>query len=155
MWNNNWIKGTDYPAWGDTDVYKKTITGGYLLFDETPRDAYMRVAKTVARRLYKPELADKFFQYIWDGWLCLASPVLANTGTDRGLPISCFGIDVADSIHDIGKKNLEMMLLAKHGGGVGIGINMIRPAGSKITGNGTSDGVVPSVSYTHLRAHET
>lgn len=143
MWNNNWIKGTDYPAWGDTDVYKKTITGGYLLFDETPRDAYMRVAKTVARRLYKPELADKFFQYIWDGWLCLASPVLANTGTDRGLPISCFGIDVADSIHDIGKKNLEMMLLAKHGGGVGIGINMIRPAGSKITGNGTSDGVVP------------
>ena len=143
MWNNNWIKGTDYPAWGDTDVYKKTITGGYLLFDESPRDAYMRVAKTVARRLYKPELADIFFQYIWDGWLCLASPVLANTGTDRGLPISCFGIDVADSIHDIGKKNLEMMLLAKHGGGVGIGINMIRPAGSKITGNGTSDGVVP------------
>jgi ribonucleoside-diphosphate reductase alpha chain len=36
-----------------------------------------------------------------------------------------------------------MMLLAKHGGGVGIGVNMIRPAGSRITGNGTSDGVVP------------
>ena len=35
------------------------------------------------------------------------------------------------------------MLLGKHGGGVGIGINMIRPAGSNITGNGTSDGVVP------------
>jgi ribonucleoside-diphosphate reductase alpha chain len=34
-------------------------------------------------------------------------------------------------------------LLAKHGGGVGIGINQIRPAGAKITGNGTSDGVVP------------
>jgi len=143
MWNNDWIKGKDYPAWGDTEVYKKTIAGGYLVYDETPRDAYMRVAKTVARRLYKPELADKFFQYIWDGWLCLASPVLSNTGTDRGLPISCFGIDVADSVHDIGKKNLEMMILAKHGGGVGIGINMIRPAGSKITGNGTSDGVVP------------
>jgi hypothetical protein len=69
--------------------------------------------------------------------------VLSNTGTDRGLPISCFGIDVADSIQDIGSKNLEMMLLAKHGGGVGIGINQIRPAGAKITGNGTSDGVVP------------
>ena len=36
-----------------------------------------------------------------------------------------------------------MMLLAKHGGGVGIGVNMIRPAGSNITQNGTSDGVVP------------
>jgi ribonucleoside-diphosphate reductase alpha chain len=143
MWNNDWKKGVDYPAWGDTEVYKKTITGGYLLQGESPRDAYMRVATTVARRLYKPELAEKFFEYIWQGWLCLASPVLSNTGTDRGLPISCFGIDVADSIQDIGQKNLEMMLLAKHGGGVGIGINMIRPAGSKITGNGTSDGVVP------------
>jgi len=142
-WNNNWVKGEDYPVWGDTEVYKKTIIGGYLLVGETPKDAYMRVANTVAKRLYKPELAEKFFQYIWDGWLCLASPVLSNTGTDRGLPISCFGIDVGDSVHDIGTKNLEMMLLAKHGGGVGIGVNMIRPAGSKITGNGTSDGVVP------------
>ena len=142
-WNDEWVKGVDYPTWGDTEVYKKTITGGYLVFDETPRDAYMRVATTVARRLYKPELAEKFFEYIWNGWLCLASPVLSNTGTDRGLPISCFGIDVADSIQDIGQKNLEMMLLAKHGGGVGIGVNQIRPAGSKITGNGTSDGVVP------------
>ncbi len=143
MWNNEWIKGQDYPAWGDTDVYKKTISGGYLVNGESPRDAYTRVAKTVAKRLYKPEMADKFFDYIWKGWLCLASPVLSNTGTDRGLPISCFGIDVGDSIMEIGNKNLEMMLLAKHGGGVGIGVNMIRPAGSKITGNGTSDGVVP------------
>jgi ribonucleoside-diphosphate reductase alpha chain len=143
MWNNEWKKGVDYPTWGDTEVYKKTIIGGYLLLGETPKEAYKRVSNTVARRLYKPELADKFFDYIWKGWLCLASPVLSNTGTDRGLPISCFGIDVADSINDIGQKNLEMMLLAKHGGGVGIGINMIRPAGAKITGNGTSDGVVP------------
>ena len=143
MWDNDWIKGEDYPEWGNTDVYKKTIAGGYLLSGETPRTAYMRVASSVARRLYKPELAGVFFDYIWKGWLCLASPVLSNTGTDRGLPISCFGIDVGDSIQEIGGKNLEMMLLAKHGGGVGIGVNMIRPAGAKITDNGTSDGVVP------------
>jgi len=143
MWNNEWKKGEDYPSWGDTEVYKKTISGGYLVNGESPKDAYWRVSKTVAKRLYKPELAEKFFEYIWQGWLCLASPVLSNTGTDRGLPISCFGIDVADSIQDIGNKNLEMMLLAKHGGGVGIGINQIRPAGKRITGNGTSDGVVP------------
>tara|TARA_R100000353_G_scaffold22451_2_gene19865 strand:- start:325 stop:2043 length:1719 start_codon:yes stop_codon:yes gene_type:complete len=143
MWDNKWIRGVDYPEWGDTDVYKKTIAGGYLLQGETPKDAYMRVSTAVARRLYKPELAEVFFDYIWKGWLNLASPVLSNTGTDRGLPISCFGIDVADSIQDIGQKNLEMMLLAKHGGGVGVGINQIRPAGARITGNGTSDGVVP------------
>src|SRR6056300_307087 len=138
-----WELGVDFPDWANTEVYVKTISKGYLVQGETPKDAYWRVATTVARRLKKPEMASKFFDYIWRGWLCLATPVLANTGTERGLPISCFGIDVADSIQDIGGKNLEMMLLAKHGGGVGIGINQIRPAGSKITQNGTSDGVVP------------
>ena len=143
MWNKDWKKGVDYPTWGDTDVYKRTIGGGYLYNGETPKEAYERVCYTVAKRVERPELAKTFFDYIWKGWLCLASPVLSNTGTDRGLPISCFGIDVADSIWDIGQKNLEMMLLAKHGGGVGIGINQIRPAGANIKGNGTSDGVVP------------
>ena len=138
-----WELGVDLPEWGNTEVYVKTISKGYLLPGEKPKDAYWRVCTTVAKRLGKPQMASKFFDYIWNGWLCLASPVLSNTGTDRGLPISCFGIDVGDSVYEIGSKNLELMLLAKHGGGVGIGINMIRPAGSKITGNGTSDGVVP------------
>ena len=138
-----WQKEVDYPSWGHTEVYLKTISKGYVLSGEKPKDAYWRVCTAVARRLDKPHLASKFFDYIWRGWLNLATPVLSNTGTDRGLPISCFGIDVGDSIQEIGQKNLEMMLLAKHGGGVGIGVNMIRPAGSKISQNGTSDGVVP------------
>ena len=138
-----WERGSDYPVWGHTEIYLKTISRGYCMLGETPKDAYWRVSTTIARRLKKPEMASKFFDYIWKGWLNLASPVLSNTGTERGLPISCFGIDVADSIHDIGKKNLEMMLLAKNGGGVGIGVNQIRPAGAEITDNGTSDGVVP------------
>jgi len=138
-----WKLDVDFPSWGNTEIYVKTISKGYLLPGEKPKDAYWRVATKVAQRLNKPQLATKFFDYIWKGWLNLATPVLSNTGTDRGLPISCFGIDVADSIFDIGSKNLELMLLAKHGGGVGIGINQIRPAGAPITGNGTSDGVVP------------
>jgi len=138
-----WEVDVDFPSWGNNEIYVKTISKTYLQAGEKPKDAYWRVATAVAKRLEKPQLATKFFDYIWKGWLCLATPVLSNTGTDRGLPISCFGIDVGDSIYEIGSKNLELMLLAKHGGGVGIGINMIRPAGSKITGNGTSDGVVP------------
>jgi ribonucleoside-diphosphate reductase alpha chain len=140
-----WEIGVDYPEWANTEIYVKTISKGYLQEGEKPKDAYWRVATTIAKRLGKPALATKFFDYIWKGWLCLATPVLSNTGTDRGLPISCFGIDVGDSIFEIGNKNLELMLLAKHGGGVGVGINMIRPAGAKITGNGTSDGVVPFI----------
>jgi len=138
-----WELDVDFPSWANTEIYVKTISNGYLLPGEKPKDAYWRVATRVAQRLNKPQMATKFFDYIWKGWLNLATPVLSNTGTDRGLPISCFGIDVADSIYDIGNKNLELMLLAKHGGGVGIGINQIRPAGSNISGNGTSDGVVP------------
>ncbi len=138
-----WELGVDFPEWANTEIYVKTISKGYLLEGEKPKDAYWRVSTKVAQRLNKPQMASKFFDYIWKGWLCLATPVLSNTGTDRGLPISCFGIDVGDSIYEIGNKNLELMLLAKHGGGVGIGINQIRPAGSNITGNGTSDGVVP------------
>jgi len=140
-----WERGVDYPEWGHTDVYLNTISRGYCLPGETPKDAYWRVATTVANRLKKPEMAEKFMKYIWNGWLNLASPVLSNTGSERGLPISCFGIDVADSINDIGQKNLELMLLAKHGGGVGVSHNQIRPAGSNITDNGTSDGVVPFI----------
>jgi len=140
-----WERGVDYPEWGNTEVYLKTISKGYCLANETPKDAYWRVSTTVANRLKRPELAEKFFKYIWKGWLNLATPVLSNTGTERGLPISCFGIDVADSINDIGNKNWELMLLAKHGGGVGICHNQIRPAGSNITDNGTSDGVVPFI----------
>ena len=140
-----WECGTDYPMWGHTDVYLRTISKGYCLPHETPRDAYWRVCTTVANRLKKPELAKRFFDYVWKGWLNLATPVLSNTGTERGLPISCFGIDVGDSIHEIGQKNLELMLLAKHGGGVGICHNQIRHAGSPITDNGTSDGVVPFI----------
>ena len=140
---NGWEVDVDFPSWGNNEIYVKTISKTYLQAGEKPKDAYWRVATAVAKRLEKPQLATKFFDYIWKGWLCLATPVLSNTGTDRGLPISCFGIDVGDSIYEIGSKNLELMLLAKHGGGVGIGINMIRPAGTKITGNGTSDGIVP------------
>jgi len=140
-----WELDVDFPSWGNTEIYVKTISKGYLLPGEKPKDAYWRVATTVAKRLGKPNLATKFFDYIWKGYLCLATPVLSNTGSDRGLPISCFGIDVGDSIYEIGNKNLELMLLAKHGGGVGVGINMIRPAGAKITNNGTSDGVIPFI----------
>jgi hypothetical protein len=65
MWNENWIKGEDYPVWGDTDVYKKTISGGYLHNGETPKEAYKRVSKTVASRLYKPEMAETVFSTIF------------------------------------------------------------------------------------------
>jgi ribonucleoside-diphosphate reductase alpha chain len=93
-------------------------------------------------RLKKPELASKFFKIMWNGWLGLASPVLSNMGTDRGLPISCFGVDTPDSIRGIGLTNAELMKLTASGGGVGIRYLALENV-EEITGNGKSEGVVP------------
>jgi ribonucleoside-diphosphate reductase alpha chain len=149
MDNNNlaedytkWERGKDYPEHFD-EVALSTISKGYLLPGETPRKAYRRVAHAVAMRLNRPDLENKFFKYIWNGWIGLASPVLSNTGTDRGLPISCFGIDTPDSVRGIGLTNAELMRLTSYGGGVGISLSRIRGRGTEITGNGKSEGVVP------------
>ena len=137
-----WERGKDYPEFFD-EVALSTISKGYLLPGETPKKAYRRVAHAVAARLNRPDLENKFFKYIWNGWIGLASPVLSNTGTDRGLPISCFGIDTPDSVRGIGLTNAELMRLTSYGGGVGISLSRIRGRGSNITGNGKSEGVVP------------
>lgn len=139
---SEWVSGKDYPEWM-SEISLATISKGYLLPGETPKKAYKRVADTVAMRLGKPELSAKFQRYMWKGWLNLASPVLSNTGTDRGLPISCFGIDTPDSIRGIGLTNAELMKLTSVGGGVGISLSRIRGRGTTISGNGQSEGVVP------------
>ncbi len=139
---SNWTPGKEYPEWMD-EISLATISKGYLLPGETVRSAYRRVANASADRLKKPELASKFFKYIWNGWIGLASPVISNMGTDRGLPISCFGIDTPDSIRGIGLTNAELMKLTASGGGVGISVSRIRPRGTRISGNGKSEGVVP------------
>jgi len=138
----NWEAGKDYPSWMD-EISLATISKGYLLPGETPKKAYRRVASAAASRLKKPELENKFYSLMWKGWLGLASPVLSNMGTDRGLPISCFGVDTPDSIRGIGLTNAELMKLTSQGGGVGISVSRIRPRGTEITGNGKSEGVVP------------
>jgi len=139
---NEWVKGRDYPEFFD-EISLATISKGYLLPGETPKKAYRRVAHAAATRLNRPDLENKFFKIIWNGWLGLASPVLSNMGTDRGLPISCFGVDTPDSIRGIGLTNAELMKLTSVGGGVGISLSRIRQRGTEIRGNGKSEGIVP------------
>ena len=138
----NWIKGKSYPEWMD-DIAVSMISKGYLLPDEDVFDAYKRVSKFAARRLRRKDLQPFFYEAIVKNWLCLASPVLSNMGTERGMPISCFGIDVGDSIEGIADANSELMRLSSQGGGVGIGVSRIRGRGKAIRDNGISEGVVP------------
>lgn len=132
----------DIPEWMTSEGLA-TLAGGYLLQGETPRQMWQRVSNAAAFRLGKPELAEVFFNLFWENKLCGASPILANMGTDRGLPISCNSIHPGDSISSIFEKNTELAVLTKNGAGVGIYVGDLRGRGSPIKGNGTSEGIVP------------
>ncbi|OHX65159.1 ribonucleoside-diphosphate reductase subunit alpha [Flammeovirga pacifica] len=121
----------------------QTLQNGYLLEGETVRDAVTRIAKAAASRLKRPDFEKRFFDAIWNNYLCPASPVWSNMGTERGLPISCFGSYIPDSIAGIGSSLGEVMMMSKIGGGTSINMSDVRPRGAKITNNGTSNGVYP------------
>ena len=79
MWNNQWKKGVDYPEWGDNEVYKKTIGGGYLYNGETPKEAYQRVSKAVAKRLFNLKWLMSFLStYGKDGCVSLVQYYLTQ-----------------------------------------------------------------------------
>jgi ribonucleoside-diphosphate reductase alpha chain len=130
------------PVWM-TEESLSMLSNGYLLENETPRDMWQRVSKASADRLKKPELASLFFEMFWKGWVGGASPVLSNMGTNRGLPISCFSNHLEDSVSGIFKKQHELAMLSKSGGGVGIYMGDIRARGASISGNGKSEGIIP------------
>jgi ribonucleoside-diphosphate reductase alpha chain len=137
-----WVVGKDYPEWMD-DIAVSMISKGYLLSDENVFDGFKRVSKAAARRLRRKDLQPFFYEAMVKNWLCLASPVLSNMGTERGLPISCYGIDVDDSVEGIASANSELMRLSSQGGGVGMSLSRIRGRGAKIKDNGVSEGIIP------------
>lgn len=130
------------PGWLNYEGLE-TLKRGYLLGDETPRMMYRRVANSAAKFLNKPELADKFYKYIDNNWLCLSTPVAANSGSSRGLPISCFGSSIKDDLHSIFSSYTETAMLSKYGGGTSKYWGDLRGKGDKISGNGISDGIIP------------
>jgi ribonucleoside-diphosphate reductase alpha chain len=137
-----WVVGKDYPEWMD-DIAVSMISKGYLLSDENVFEGFKRVSKSAARRLRRKDLQPFFYEAMVKNWLCLASPVLSNMGTERGLPISCYGIDVDDSVEGIASANSELMRLSSQGGGVGMSLSRIRGRGARIKDNGVSEGIIP------------
>ena len=137
-----WKPEKEFPSWMD-EIGLSMVSNGYLLPDENVYKAFRRVSKAASRRLKRKDLQPLFQEAMEKNWLCLASPVLSNLGTDRGMPISCFGIDVDDSIEGIAGANSELMRLSSQGGGVGIGLSRIRGRGKQIKDNGISEGIVP------------
>ena len=135
-----------------SDEGMHTLSAGYLLPGETPRDMFMRLATAAAKINQDPSLEEDLFHCFWSGWIGASSPVAANFGTTRALPISCYSVHLSDSVSSIYSHLKEVAQLSKNGGGVGIYMGDVRPAGAPISGGGKSTGIVPWAQQYDLAA---
>lgn len=128
--------------WWLNDESEQMLNRGYLLKGETVEGAIDRITTAAAKRLYKPELIPAFKEMITKGWISFSSPVWANMGTQRGLPISCFNVHVPDYIEGITHKLGEVIMQTKIGGGTSGYFGELRNRGTAVTDNGKSSGAV-------------
>lgn len=141
----SWLSIPDnetHPSWMNAEALH-TLSSGYLLPGETPRDMMNRLASTASRINDDLTLNDDLLHCLWQGWIGAASPVASNFGTNRGQPISCFSVHASDSVSSLYSHLKEVAQLSKNGGGVGNYFGDVRPAGAPISGGGKSTGVVP------------
>lgn len=118
------------------------LRDNYLLPDERPQDMFARVACAYG---FSEGHAQKVYDYISKQWFIPATPVLANGGADRGLPISCFLNEQADSLEAIAGNWNENIWLAAKGGGIGTYYGNIRSIGERVGKVGTTSGVIPFI----------
>lgn len=121
---------------------RKFLAKGYLMNGQSAEDRIREIASNAERRLGKPGFADKFYDYMSKGYYSLATPIWANYGHTRGLPISCFGSYVADDMSRILYTHAEVGMMTKYGGGTSAYFGDLRPRGAEIKGNGHSSGSV-------------
>lgn len=129
------------------------ITQGWQLFKEKYQyqdepallGRHRTIAKTLAKYMVGEEKKweELFFNELWNGILSPATPALSNTGTDRGMNVSCSGQFVGDSVVSFYDGLKEMALLSKNGFGTSADFSSIRHRGAPITAGGEASGPVP------------
>jgi ribonucleoside-diphosphate reductase alpha chain len=115
---------------------------GYLIEDETPESRMRDIADGAEKLLGLTGFADKFERYLHAGYYSLSSPIWSNFARERGLPISCFGSYIPDTMEGIFGKLSEVAMMTKAGGGTSGYFGDIRSRGSAISSGGTSTGAV-------------
>ena len=115
---------------------------GYLEEGETPEDRIKTIGDSAQKILSIPGFSEKFQSYMAKGWYSLSSPIWANFGKGRGLPISCFGSFVEDKMEEILKKSAEVGMMTKCGGGTSGYFGDLRERGSEISSGGKSNGPI-------------
>lgn len=125
-----------------TENSRKFLESGYLTEGATPEERIREIAENAERILKIEGFADKFYNYMAEGFFSLASPVWSNFGKRRGLPISCFGSHIADDMGDILFSQSEVGMMSKLGGGTSGYFGKLRPRGAEVKNNGSSSGSV-------------
>tara|TARA_E500000318_G_scaffold111243_1_gene129052 strand:+ start:40 stop:1686 length:1647 start_codon:yes stop_codon:yes gene_type:complete len=115
---------------------------GYLLEGQTAEGRIREIAEAAGKELNQKDFADKFEDYMSRGWFSLSSPIWANYGLERGLPISCFGSYIDDTMESILTKQAEVGMMTKMGGGTSGYFGDLRPRGTEINSGGKSNGPV-------------
>ena len=115
---------------------------GYLSKGEEPLERIRIIADHAEKLLGIEGFADKFYGYMSKGWYSLSSPVWANFGKQRGLPVSCFGSNIGDNIESILFTQAEVGEMSKMGGGTSGYFGNLRGRGAPITDNGHAPGAV-------------
>ena len=121
---------------------KAVLKDRYLMPNESYQDLFARVSSYYADN---QDHANRIYDYISNLWFMPATPILSNGGTERGLPISCFLNESADSLDGIVNLWNENVLLASRGGGIGSYWGNLRSIGETVRGNGKTSGIIPFI----------
>lgn len=127
--------------WWLNEESQGMLESGYLLPNQTVQEKLEKICKHNANVGGTPEKWEKFYDVFAYGWASLSSPIWANHGEDRGLPISCFGTYVSDDLYEIYRGLTEVAMETKAGGGTS-GYFNLRPKGSAVNGGAVTSGLM-------------
>jgi len=122
------------------DESRLFLSRGYI--NETPEQRIKDIANKAEEYLKIDGFAVKFEDYMARGFYSLSTPVWINFGKEKGLPISCYGSNIDDTLDSILNAGREIGMMSKYGGGTSAYLGNIRARGSKISTGGTADGPV-------------
>ena len=118
------------------------LAAGYISGNYTAEERIREIADRAESILKINGFSDKFYNYMSEGFYSLASPVWSNFGKERGLPVSCFGSNIADDMGNILYTQSEVGMMSKLGGGTSGYFGHIRHRGASVKNNGEASGSV-------------
>lgn len=125
-----------------TEYSRQFLSNGYLTDNETAEARLKGICDHAQHLLNIEGFSDKLYGYLGNGWISLSSPVWANFGKARGLPVSCFNSHLTDDVGGILYGQAEVGVMSKMGGGTSGYFGDIRPRGSRVSDSGITSGTV-------------